>query len=65
LIDFVPGGPPRTPSTFVLHLAPLIERIAAVRAATDDYLGLADSEISLPRGRSAFRALLQALPRRD
>jgi hypothetical protein len=47
LIDFVPGGPPRTPSTFVLHLAPLIQRIAAVRAATDDYLGLADSEISL------------------
>jgi hypothetical protein len=47
LIDFVPGRPPRTPSTFVLHLTTLIERIAAVQAATDDYLGLADSEIPL------------------
>ena len=44
LIDFEPGNRDMTPNAFVLHLTPLVERIAAVQSQVDAYLGLSDQE---------------------
>ncbi|WP_018440937.1 Rha family transcriptional regulator [Trinickia symbiotica] len=45
LIDYEPGHRGNTPSTFVLHLKPLLARITAVQSQAEEYLGLSDDEM--------------------